>query len=197
MSDRPVWRGDLPPTNEPLRLAVRRLRWFKQAFLRFAQACGQELGCDFAVDEGKLADVFIRWIDAIEQQKPKDKAERRAFFEFAAALMLRELTADMPLKAQGPATKADHGSAAFFWPEGYCCTTFCLSVHAAAKEQEFHQATELDAAFDDLRHWWSLRENAHQDAAFSAGFLQVLLGNKPNWAMPDVFVARFKTEMEP
>lgn len=186
--------GTLPATNEPLRIAVRRLRWFKAAFLKHAEAMGAELGCRFEVDEGKLAAAFMRWLDAIELQRPADRSRRRAFFEFAAALMMRELTADMPLKAAGQPTRADRGSAAAFWPEGYCCTLFCLSVHAAATAQEFHAETTIDPAIDDLRHWWSFRENTMQDARFSAGFLQMLLGSRPNWTMPDVFAARPEDE---
>jgi hypothetical protein len=60
--------------------------------------------------------------------------------------------------------------------------------------QEFHAATEVDPAIDDLRHWWSFRENARGDPGFSAGFLQMILGNQPNWMMPDVFRARLVQE---
>lgn len=187
----------IPATNEPLRIAVRRLRWFKQAFMRHAEAYGRDLGCTLAVDEARLAAVFVRWIDAIERQKPADKAQRREFFEFAAALMLRELVADMPVKATGPATRAGPDSAAAFWPEGYCCTMFCVSVHAAAMAQEFHAHTEVDPAIDDLRAWWSFRENAQDDAGFSAGFLQMVLGSEPNWMFPDVFRARLTRELDP
>lgn len=180
----------LPPTNEPLRIAVRRLRWFKAAFLRHAETVGRDLGCRLEVDEARLARAFTRWLDAIEAQRPADKSQRRAFFEFAAALMMRELTADMPVRAIGAPALAQPGSAAAFWPEGYCCTIFCLSVHAAATEQEFHSQTTLDPAIDDLRHWWSFKENTMRDASFSAGFLQLILGHQPNWVMPDVFQAR-------
>lgn len=190
MSDPALHAEALPPSNEPLRIAVRRLRWFKQAFLRHAEAQGRDLGCTFDVDEAKLAAVFVRWLTAIEQQKPSDKGQRQAFFEFAAALMLRELVADMPVRATGPATLAPSNSAAEFWPEGYCCTMFCLSVHSAAMAQEFHASTAFDPALDDLRHWWSFRENAREDAGFSAGFLQMILGNQPNWMFPDVFRER-------
>jgi hypothetical protein len=185
----------LPLTNEPLRIAVRRLRWFKLAFQKFVEAIAGDIGCTFEVDDVKLAAAFMRWLDAIEIQRPTDKAERKAFFEFAAALMLRELTADPPIKAKGPATRAAADSAAAFWPEGYCCTLFCLSVHAAAMEQEFHDQAALDPAIDDLRHWWSFKENAAQDASYSSGFLQMLLGHQPNWVMPDVFRARLQTDM--
>lgn len=195
MSDIRLHPESLPPTNEPLRIAVRRLRWFKAAFQRFAEATGQEIGCTLSVDELKLAAAFLRWLNAIEIQKPANRADRQAFFEFAAALMLRELTADLPLRAEGAAQKADPGSAAAFWPEGYCCTMFCLSVHAAAVAQEFHASTALDPAVDDLRHWWSFRENTARDSRFSAGFLQMMLGHTPNWGMPDVFVARLQREV--
>lgn len=183
----------LPPTNEPLRIAVRRLRWFKAAFLKHAETMGAELGCHFEVDEAKLASAFTRWLDAVEVQRPADKSQRRAFFEFAAALMMRELTADMPVKAVGQPSNAHAGSAAAFWPEGYCCTLFCLSVHAAATAQEFHADATIAPAIDDLRHWWSFKENTIRDASFSAGFLQMLLGSKPNWVMPDVFSAKLQS----
>lgn len=182
----------LPSTNEPLRIAVRRLRWFKAAFLKHAEAMGAELGCRFEVDEAKLALAFTRWLDAVELQRPADKSQRRAFFEFAAALMMRELTADMPVKAVEKPMLAQPSSAAEFWPEGYCCTLFCLSVHAAANAQEFHAETTIDPAIDDLRHWWSFKENTVRDASFSAGFLQMLLGSQPNWVMPDVFRERLR-----
>jgi hypothetical protein len=195
MSELGLQPGALPETNEPLRIAVRRLRWFKAAFLRYAETLGQELGCRFDVDEVKLAAAFMRWLKSVELQKPANKAERRAFFEFAAALMLRELTADMPIAADGPARLAPADSAAAFWPEGYCCTMFCLSVHSAAMAQEFQAVTAVDPAIDDLRHWWSFRENAHKDAGFSSGFLQFLLGQEPNWKMPDIFRARIQSEL--
>ena len=196
MSEVPLRPEAIPATNEPLRIAVRRLRWFKQAFLRHAELYGREMGCAFAVDEARLASVFVRWLEAIERQKPADKTQRREFFEFAAGLMLRELVADMPVTATAPATLAKPDSAAAFWPEGYCCTMFCMSVHAAAMAQEFHAGTEIDASFDDLRHWWAFRENAGRDAGFSAGFLQMVLGNQPNWMFPDVFRARLAQEMD-
>jgi hypothetical protein len=196
MSDLPLHPEAIPATNEPLRIAVRRMRWFKQAFLRHVELYGRDLGCSFTVDEARLASVFVRWLAAVERQKPADKAQRREFFEFAAALMLRELTADMPVTATTPPTLAKPESAAAFWPEGYCCTMFCVSVHSAAMAQEFHAGTAIDPAIDDLRHWWSFRENAGQDASFSAGFLQLILGHPPNWMLPDVFRARLAQELD-
>lgn len=196
MSDAVRHPEAMPASNEPLRISVRRLRWFKQAFQRHVEAYGRDIGCDFEIDDAKLAAAFVRWLKAIEIQKPSDKSQRRAFFEFAAGLMLRELVSEMPLKAAAPATLAKPESAAAFWPEGYCCTMFCVSVHAAAMEQEFHAGTEIDPAIDDLRQWWSFRENTRQDASFSVGFLQMVLGHQPNWLLPDVFRERLAREIE-
>ena len=185
----------LPPTNEPLRISVRRLRWFRAAFQKFTSDLGAEIGCEFSINEPKLAEIFIRWLRAIERQKPSDKSARKDYFEFAAGLMLREFTADLPLQALSAATKAAPDSAAAFWPEGYVCTLFCLTVHAAAAEQEFHDRPDLSPAVDDLRHWWSFRENIRQDNSFSVGFLQLLMGHQPNWVMPDVFRLRLQKEI--
>lgn len=200
MSDQPlhgILTGALPPTNEPLRIAVRRLRWFRTAFARFVQAMGDQIGCRYDLDEARLAEIFVRWLRSVEVQKPKARAERHDYFAFAAGLMLRELVAAMPVKAEAPPTRVDPASAAAFWPEGYVCTMFCLTVHSAAMRQEFHEGTEIADAIDDLRQWWSFRENVGQDPSVSAGFLQMVLGHQPNWTMPDVFRARLGHELSP
>ena len=195
MSELPPLSGSLPPSNEPLRIAVRRMRWFRTAFDAYVAAMGGRIGCTYKVDEAKLAGIFVRWLRAVRRQKPSDARDRHDYFEFAAGLMLRELTADMPLSVITPPTRTEANSAATFWPEGYACTMFCLTVHSAAMQQEFQDKPELSPAIDDLRHWWSFKENAAMDAAFSVGFLQILLGHQPNWMMPDVFRARLREEL--
>jgi hypothetical protein len=195
MSELPPLSSALPPTNEPLRIAVRRLRWFRSAFEAYMAAIGARIGCTYRIDDSKLAGIFVRWLRAVELQKPVGANDRHDFFEFAAGLMLRELTGDMPITATASPTKVDPDSAAAFWPEGYACTMFCLTVHSAAMQQEFQDRPGLSPEIDDLRHWWSFRENARMDAAFSAGFLQMLLGHQPNWMMPDVFRARLGQEL--
>ena len=195
MSDLPPLSGSLPPSNEPLRIAVRRMRWFRTAFDAYVAALGMRIGCVYKIDEARLARIFVRWLRAVERQKPADAKDRHDYFEFAAGLMLRELTADMPLSVLTPPTKTDANSAAAFWPEGYACTLFCLTVHSAAMQQEFDDKPEVSPAIDDLRHWWSFKENAAMDASFSVGFLQTLLGHQPNWMMPDVFRVRLRKEL--
>lgn len=181
----------LPPTNKPLRIAARQLHWFRTAFEAHAALCGELMGHRFQIDELKLARAFVHWLKNIEQQRPAKKAERREFFEFAPSLMLRELIAEMPLRTTKPPQQVVQGSAPEFWPEGYVATTFCLTVYAATMDQEFHAKVEIDQMIDDLRSWWSFRENASEDTSYAAGFFQKVLGNEPNWSMPGNFSARY------
>lgn len=185
------------PTNEPYRIAVRRFRWFRAAFVRYVENIGCDLGCTFVIDDTKIAAVFVRWLEMIDRQRPADKSQRSAFFAFAGSLMFRELIADMPIKAVSEPTNVDPNSPGAFWPEGYVCTLFCLAVHSAAMEQEFHMKTVIAPDLNDIRSWWSFRENALEDSVFAAGFLQKLLGHEPNWFMPASFVARIGDWLAP
>ena len=180
----------LPPSNKPLRISVRQLHWLRAAFEATARICGEKMGCDFLIDQEKLASIFVRWLQSIETQHPQSVAEREAFFDFVPSLVLRELIADMPIKAVSRPSAVEPGSAAEFWPEGYVCTMFCLVVHAKAMDEEFHTTREVNRMVDDIRVWWSFRENATEDTSFAAGFLQKLLGHEPNWTMPGNFRAR-------
>jgi hypothetical protein len=63
-------------------------------------------------------------------------------------------------------------------------------------QQEFKDKPQVSPVIDDLRHWWSFKENAHMGASFSVGFLLTLLGHQPNWMMPDVFRARLSNELK-
>ena len=182
----------LPASNKPLRISVRQLHWFRAAFEACARLCGERMGCRFAVDDAKLARIFLRWLRAIDAQKPRNLRERRDFFDFVPSLVLCELIADMPLKTISGPSLAEPGSAAAFWPEGYVCTQFCLAVHGAATQQEFNVRSEIDRMVDDVRSWYSFRENASEDQNFAAGFFQKLLGHEPNWFMPASFQARMR-----
>lgn len=183
-------RVALPPTNQPLRLAVRRFRWFKLAFHAHVEAYGHHLGCTFAIDNETLAEVFVQWLEAIDRQNPRDKAKRRAFFEFAACLMLRELISNLPIHRTTDISDAKSATVGAFWPEGYACTMFCLSIHSAAMKQEFDYDIDVSPSVEDLRSWWSFKENSAESRSFPAGFLRKLLGHEPNWSMPDVFRAQ-------
>ncbi len=187
MSERSNSRRIWPSTNEPLRRAVRRLHWFRTAFTSYTQEMEKRIGVECDVDEKKLAAIFIAWLRAVNAQKPSSAKARSAYFDFAASLMLRELIANMPLKARTTPQLVDENSAAAFWPEGYICTLFCLAVHDAVVKQEFNAPLPQRPPIDNIRSWWSFRENSREDSRFAAGFLQRLMGHEPNWAMPDIF----------
>ena len=88
----------LPATTEPLRVAIRRLRWFRDAFARQLAELTAETGISFTVDDRKLAQIFVAWVRDVEAQKPADPSHRRAYFDFVSALMLRNLLRDLPVK---------------------------------------------------------------------------------------------------
>jgi hypothetical protein len=72
-----------------------------------------------------------------------------------------------------------------FWPEGFLYTNYCVSAIAAIHEQEFGSAPAIDACADDLRTWWSYRENATEMPSYAIAFLDRFLGSEPNWILPD------------
>ncbi len=195
MSDRRASAEALPATVEPVRVAARRLRWFRAALARFLDRLGGEIGCDFEVDEPRLAAAFVSWLRAVAAQKPHDPGARRAYFEFAAGLMLRELVRDMPIRATRAPDRAAPDSAARFWPEGYAATTFCMAVTAAALRQEFDADFAVAPEMDDVRQWWSFRENAAEDPAMAVAFLDMFTGHEPDWMTPGLFPARLRREL--
>lgn len=180
----------LPATTEPLRVAIRRLRWFRAALGQHLDELTQEIGVAFTVDDRKLAAIFVGWLREIEMQRPGDKAARRVYFDHVAALMLRDLLRDMPLKAGPLPPEADRGRAEYFWPEGYALTLFCLNVRSAVLEQEFDATTTTTPEFFSIRQWWSFRENVGEDANTAIGFFDVFTGQNPDWTMPDSFRRR-------
>lgn len=188
MSDAPDLH--LPATSEPLRVAIRRLRWYREAFARQLEELQVDYGLGFTVDDRKLARIFVDWLREMEVQKPADPSQRRAYFDFVSALMLRNLLRDMPLRAGPLPQGADLNRAEYFWPEGFACTVFCLNIRAAVLEQEFHAETALTPDFFNLRQWWSFRENAASDPNAAMGFFDVFTGNNPEWQMPDSFRQR-------
>jgi hypothetical protein len=196
MTDRALMdTGILPPTNEPIRVAARRMRWFRAALQRYLDHLADRSGCRFTLDDRRLARVYVRWLRAVEAQRPEGDDARQAYFVFAAGLMLREMVAEMPLVLASPPEALSPGTALANWPEGYACSMFCMTVAAAALRQEFDPGAGLAPAADDLRHWWSFAENVRENESYSIPFLEMFLGYGHDWAMPDAFVSRLRSEL--
>ncbi|ERM00379.1 hypothetical protein Q644_04975 [Brucella intermedia 229E] len=77
-----------------------------------------------------------------------------------------------------------------FWPEGFLYTNYCICAIAAVQEQEFGTVPNIDQCADELRTWWSYKENIVEMPGYAIAFLDKFLGGEPNWVMPDLASAR-------
>ncbi|KQZ81314.1 hypothetical protein ASD64_09935 [Mesorhizobium sp. Root157] len=176
-----------------LRHRLRRLRWFRATFRASARAVTEAYGVRFAIDDARLTRAFLDWIEIAEAEKRFAEINRADFIVFAAGLVLRELIRHDPAKATGEAAHPNEGTAVpqsteeivRFWPEGFLYTNYCVSAVAAIHEQEFGAAPAIDKCADDLRTWWSYRENVTEMPAYAVAFLDRFLGSEPNWIAPD------------
>lgn len=178
-----------------LRHRLRRLRWFRATFRSSAAMVTSHFGLRFDIDETKLTKVFLDWIEIMETQKDFARVDRADFIVFAAGLVLRELIRQGPARVAGETAALPDADPALveiarFWPEGFLYTNYCVSAISAVCEQEYGTAPTLDACVDDLRTWWSYRENATEMPSYAVAFLDRFLGSEPNWVMPDLAQSR-------
>lgn len=174
-----------------LRHRLRRLRWFRLTFRSHARLVGSTYGLRFEIDDARLTKAFLDWVETMEKRKDFAKLDRADFVIFAAGLVLRELIRQEPARVverglpppvpAGP----EMSEIVKFWPEGFLYTNFCVSAIAAVYEQEFGEAPAIDKCADDLRTWWSYRENVSEMPAYAVAFLDSFLGGEPNWLLPD------------
>jgi len=172
-----------------LRHQVRHLRWFKTSFRRDAELVARHHGVTLEIDDRRLTEAFLNWIESFNRQKSFAALDRRDFTLFAAGLLLREFIRCRPVTASGlgslGASSTDDGSIPRFWPEGFLYTNYCLSVLAAVLQQEFGETLSLAKRADDLRLWWSYRENVSENPSMAIAFLDEFVGEEPNWRVPD------------
>lgn len=174
----------------PVRRAARRMRWFFKTFNEQVKTCETTTGLSFKVDEEKIREVFLNWVQVFEAQKPDDPAQKANYTTFAAATMLRELIQGQPLSVSNIPANANKEQPVYFWPEGYIYLMFCVNVRAVVFEQEFGVICEPSPYVEDLKTWWSFRENASRDTSTSIGFFELFVGGEPNWSTPGFFSAK-------
>lgn len=181
-----------------IRHRVRQLRWFKTTFKQHARLIAGRYGVSFEIDDGRLTEAFLNWAEAFSQNLAYSDLDRRDFITFAAGLLVRELlrvapASVAPASAAASAPGGDAGdqtaSIARSWPEGFLYTNYCLCVLHIVLEQEGVRLT-LPTLADDLRTWWSYRENVGDDASLAIPFFDLLTGNEPNWYFPASVVSR-------
>lgn len=169
--------------------SLRQLRWFRATFRNNARSVGQRYGLRFDIDEKKLTRVFLDWVEIVNARKAYARLDRADFIVFAAGLALKELIRQAPARLATP-IPADGAQAmpevVRFWPEGFVYTNFCVCAIAVVFEQEFGTAPKLDACADDLRTWWSYRENTTEMPGYAVAYLDRFLGAEPNWLAPDM-----------
>ncbi|MEM1064156.1 MAG: hypothetical protein AAF771_04610 [Pseudomonadota bacterium] len=178
---------DLSLADQPLHKAAQRLRWFLGAFEGQVARTEEETGNRYAVDEDKLAAVFVDWLKAFNAQKPASSDDKVAYVGFAAGLMLRTLVSQKPVAVEASPEGADQSNPAYFWPEGYLYVAFCLNVRGLVLENEFHEIQHPGDALTDPRTWWSFRENVANDPSLAIAFLDLFAGDAPEWEMPQIF----------
>lgn len=178
------------PENQPLRRAVRRLRWFKSTFEAQVRAVSDATDVKYAIDAPALTRCFLEWLRGFEAQKPTQSNQRRAYVGFSAGLMLQKLIANKPLTVESLPGNADEGDPAYFWPEGYVYVAYCLNIRREVLEQEFHEDAAVVPEISELRTWWSFRENVSEDSSTAIPFLDLFAGNEPEWELPARFQSR-------
>lgn len=172
--------------EKPVRKRAQRLRWFIEVFEKQIAETTDETGNAYDLDRARLAQVFSEWLDAFNAQKPDTPEDQRAYVGFAAGLMLRALLRHKPVSGQA-GEAADPSNPASFWPEGYLYVAFCLNVRGMVIEMDFEGEQSLSSELDDLRTWWSFKENVSEDPSLAIAFLDLFAGDTPEWSTPDIF----------
>lgn len=186
-----ITKVDLPDSaNTPVRKSARRLRWFKETLHRQIENLEAQTNIKFEVNDVEVRALFLRWLDAFEAQKPSDNQSIKDFVSFASGLMLRELITSKTLKVKALPEGADQSNPAYFWPEGYLYVALCLNIRSAVLEQDFDVEKHISPDMDELRTWWSFKENISEDPNLAIGFFDLFAGVEPSWDMPAIFSAR-------
>ena len=174
-----------------VRHRVRQLRWFKTSFRQHARLLGQHYGLTVAIDDPRLTEAFLNWAERFSADRSYAELDRRDFVVFTAGLLLRELLQLHPITVtsvageRAPTVRNDvDWKIVHDWPEGFIATNYCLCVLSAVLEQDGMALTLPDLA-NDLRTWWSYRENVGEDPARALAFLALFTGNAPHRFKPD------------
>jgi hypothetical protein len=171
---------------------ARRFRTILKSFERNLELLFKGTGIVAQVDHAALATAFANWRLKFDTVKHLAAVNRHDFVIFAAGLMLKELVEAKPLKAaQGDLRGNDVAIAApdhelASWPEGYAYTSFCLAVAAAILREMGEDEPDTEHSASDPAFWISFRENAAESPATAIAFFDLVCGNEPNWAAPDV-----------
>ena len=170
--------------EDDVRHRVRELHFFETSFRRNLALRLENTGMTSRTDRAKLHAAFLAWVDNFHVTREIAEADRRDFVCYAAGRMLAELFRHEPLMISTGA----HGDDPILaeWPEGSIYASYCLGVALSVLKQDFDGAPPLTEASRDRRVWQSIRENIRDNPDYAIPFLDLLIGQTPNWTDPSL-----------
>jgi hypothetical protein len=90
-----------------------------------------------------------------------------------------------PAKVVSRPDGAGRSNPAYFRPEGHLYVAFCLNVRGLVLEMDIHDHQHPSEELNEIRTWWSFKENVAEDSPFTIAFLDLLAGDEPEWETPE------------
>lgn len=175
-----------------LRHRIRDLRFFEDSFRKNLLMTLPEGAFRSKTDQARLRSSFLAWLETFQSNRHLAKIDRKDFICFSAGSMLAELFRHEPVTVENKGSGPD--DPASVWPEGSAYVGYCLSVAISVIEQEFHLTADLPEAANDPRIWQSFKENVRNDPDLAIPFLDMLLGQTPNWSEPKLAEKRLAVQ---
>lgn len=171
---------------------LRRLSFFDGHFRRQMEALGNRHGLAVAFDAVRLTRAFLAWGEDFASQRAAAAIDRRDYIVFTAGILLNRLLEAEPVTVSRVSGQTAPAGMEFvaFWPEGFLYTAYCLNVLQAVLQQESVGGLAINGLQDNLRIWWSFRENVGEDLATAVGFFDLFAGSQPNWQFPRIAAER-------
>ena len=165
-----------------LRHRIRDLRFFEESFRKNVQLTFPEGAMRSKTDQARLRSSFLAWLESFQANRHLASIDRKDFICFSAGSMLAELFRHDPLSVSSETQSSE--SATTIWPEGSAYVSYCLGVALTVLEQEFQLSAEIPEYANDPRIWQSFKENVQDNPDLAIPFLDMLLGQSPNWNEP-------------
>jgi hypothetical protein len=166
-----------------MRHRIRDLRFFEESFRKNVQLTLPEGAARSKTDQARLRASFLAWLESFQATRHLATIDRKDYICFAAGSMLAELFRHDPLSLASEQEQAEDVTSA--WPKGSAYVSYCLGVALTVLEQEFHLTAEIPESANDPRIWQSFKENVQENPDLAIPFLDMLLGQSPNWTEPN------------
>lgn len=187
-----------------LRHRVRRLTWFTESFHTVAADIAARYGLAYSINDRNLANAFLDWAETFTRERQRGEIDPADFTVYSGGLMLKQLLQAAPITRTQPRPPGGGdvvpeaiAKIIEFWPEGFLCVSYCLTIVSSILERDFGQSVGVAPIFGDLRAWESFRENVAEDPSLAMPFFDLLLGRRPNWIFPESLLLRSSCSEKP